>query len=152
ACYIPIGTKDSRLIQDKDGGIEVPVFAFLLPPWNKPTDKSNPYWLTHELAHAYHDRVLGFDIKAIRASYESAKNSKLYDHVETKSVGWTRRMETAQAREYARTTRLEYFGVLSVARLARNCSYAYTAQGLRKHGPGGYSLMQEIWGERRKQQ
>ncbi|HLW66759.1 MAG TPA: hypothetical protein VKS79_15705 [Gemmataceae bacterium] len=148
ACYIPIGTKDARLIPEKDGGIEVPVFAFLLPPYNDSTDKSYPFWLMHELAHAYHDRVLGFDDKTVKASYESAKKSRLYDEVERTTIGPNGLVWNTKMPAYARTNHKEYFAELSVAYLGRNCTYPHTAKDLRKHDPGGYALMKEVWGDK----
>ena len=35
--------------------------------------------LFHELAHAYHDQVLGFDNEDIMKNYLRVKNSKIYE-------------------------------------------------------------------------
>src|SRR5205823_6684608 len=44
--------------------------------------KRMPNFALHELAHAFHDRVLGFDHAEIKAAYEHAKAGKSYDKVE----------------------------------------------------------------------
>jgi len=146
--YFPIGQKYEGVPVEKQGGIEIAAPAFLLEPWQKSTNKLNPYWMLHEMAHAYHDRVLGMDNKRVREAYNSAQVKKLYDEVEMKTIGWNNRIEIQRKPAYARTNELEYFAELSVAYLAENWQYPYTAESLRKHDPSGYALMKEVWGER----
>ena len=41
----------------------------------------HPYVILHELAHSYHDQVLGFDYEEIKIAYQEAEKSKLYERV-----------------------------------------------------------------------
>ena len=43
--------------------------------------KVQPWSVLHELAHAYHDQVLGFEQPEIMAAYQAFKNSGKYDSV-----------------------------------------------------------------------
>ena len=63
-----------------------------------------PFFAFHELAHAYHDQVLGFDNAEIQAVYEAAKKSGRYDKVKR----WTGEKITEE-RAYAMTNAKEYF-------------------------------------------
>jgi hypothetical protein len=146
--YLPIGKKFAGVAHEKEGGIEIPVFSFLLDPWNKDINKTQPYWLVHELAHAYHDRTIGLDSKSVKAAYKNAMENVLYNNVETKNLGWNDRIELKKQPAYARKNHREYFAELSVAYLAENSTFPYTADDLRKHDPKGYELMKEVWGEK----
>ena len=39
----------------------------------------HPYVILHELAHAYHDQVLGFENEEIKKAYHRAEKYKLYE-------------------------------------------------------------------------
>ena len=69
--------------------------------------KRMPNFTLHELAHAYHDRVLpkGFGNEEIKAAFEKAKAKGLYDRVEQR-FGDGR---SANVRAYAMTSPMEYF-------------------------------------------
>ena len=77
-----------------------------------------PNFALHELAHAYHDRVLpdGFGNKAIKAAYKRAKADGLYDNVEQR-FGDGR---SAKVRAYAITNPQEYFAECSEAFFSTN--------------------------------
>jgi hypothetical protein len=149
ACYFPLAP-NVRLLHQKCGGIEIP-WPFLLGDSAKVTKRLNPYWLLHELAHAYHDRVLDYDNKKIKEAYESAMERKLYKEVECKGLGGKGLVVIGKGRAYACKNYAEYFAELSVAYLARNWAYPFTAEDLRKHDPDGYKLMESVWGEKPKQ-
>ena len=44
--------------------------------------REQPLAMLHELAHAYHDQVLGFDNAEVKAAFERAKAGGTYDRVE----------------------------------------------------------------------
>jgi hypothetical protein len=57
---------------DKRGGIEINAYSRL---YGKPADwtiECAPCWLLHELAHAYHDRILGVDNERVLKAYNQA--------------------------------------------------------------------------------
>jgi hypothetical protein len=150
AGYVPILHKMVGTGHEKEGGIEIGAKCCLLDK-DDVVGKINPYWILHELAHAYHDRVLELEYRFVKDAYKSAMLKRLYDEVEMKTAGSNGKIEIHKGAAYARTNHLEYFAELSVAYLARNWAYPYTAEDLRKHDPEGFKLMESVWGEKPKQ-
>lgn len=98
-----------------------------------------PWMVFHELAHAYHDRVLGFDDREIRAAFERARDSGSYEHVRHADGGEPRR-------HYAMTNPMEYFAELSESRFGRNDFYPFDREELREHDPEGLEAIDRAWG------
>ena len=92
----------------------------------------------HELSHAFHDQVLGFDDKRVKKAFEQAKMLKLYDKVQ--HVGGK------VGRAYAMTNEREYFAELTEAYFGRNDFYPFTREELRQHDPIGYKMIEKAWG------
>jgi hypothetical protein len=99
-----------------------------------------PFFAFHELAHAYHDQVLGFDNTEVRAAYEAAKKSGRYDKVKR----WTGEKITEE-RAYAMTNAKEYFAESSEAYFGRNDFYPFTRKELEEHDPQMYDLLERLW-------
>jgi Mlc titration factor MtfA (ptsG expression regulator) len=99
------------------------------------------HWMVlHELAHAYHDQVLGFENPEIHACYEHAVQAKLYDAV----LHW----DGKTVRAYARTNEREYFAECTEAFFGENDFYPFVRAELRQHDPGMYRLLQKVWREK----
>jgi alpha-galactosidase len=107
--------------------------------------KRMPNFALHELAHAYHDRVLskGFGNQAIKAAYEAAKQKGLYDQVEQR-FGDGR---SANVRAYAMASPMEYFAECSEAFFSTNDFFPFQRQQLARHDPEMFSLLKSLWGE-----
>ena len=107
--------------------------------------KRMPNFALHELAHAYHDRVLpkGFGNEAIKATFEKAKTAGLYDRVEQR-FGDGR---SANVRAYAITNPMEYFAECSEAFFSTNDFFPFTREQLAKHDPEMFALLKTLWGE-----
>ena len=105
-----------------------------------------PCFVLHELAHAYHDRVLSFDDKAIIAAYNRAKESKSYEKVER----WygPKRPNTTE-RAYAMTNHKEYFAETTEAFFGRNDFFPFTREELAKHDPEMFTLLKKVWKDER---
>ncbi len=102
-----------------------------------------PNFALHELAHAFHDRVLGFDQADVVAAYERAKASASYDHVERSSGdGRPNRREKA----YAMTNPMEFFAECSEAFFSRNDFFPFNRAELHDHDPRTEKLLQRLWG------
>ncbi len=103
-------------------------------------EKSQPWMVLHELAHAYHDQFLpdGFDNSDVRAAFESARDRKLYDHV-LRGNGHTEKA-------YAMTNPMEYFAECSEAFFGTNDFYPFVRAEFEKHDPKGYDLLSRAWG------
>jgi dipeptidyl-peptidase-4 len=150
AAYCPIYHKLVGTGHEQEGGIVIGAQLVLVGEAKARANKQAPHLLLHELAHAYHDRVLEFDNLMVMSVFDSALRKRLYDNVETEIVDADGTIRTRNAEAYAKTNHLEYFAELSVAYLARNSTYPFTAEDLRKHDPDGYKLMESVWGEKPK--
>jgi hypothetical protein len=106
-----------------------------------------PVFVLHELAHAYHHRVLGHGHAGIRAAYKRAKELGSYDHVQ-RWRGPDQPLTNEMA--YAMTNEKEYFAEITEAFFGRNDFYPFTRDELRAHDPEGERLLLSIWGEPRK--
>ena len=97
----------------------------------------------HELAHAYHDRVLpkGFGNPDLKAAFEQAKEKELYEKVERR-FGDGR---TSVERSYAMTNPMEYFAECSEAFFSTNDFFPFTKKQLEKHDPEMFALLGRLW-------
>ena len=101
-----------------------------------------PVFVLHELAHAFHDRVLGFDHAGIIACYERAKAAKLYDAVARhRSDGRPDAIERA----YAMTNEKEYFAETSEAFFGENDFFPFNRADLAKHDPEMFAVLKKVW-------
>lgn len=119
-------------------GVEVTNLSVL-----KPEIDRMPVLFLHELAHAYHDRVLGFDNPQIQAAYEKAKASGVYDNVK-RWHGTGKPITTERA--YAMTNAQEYFAEGTEAFFNRNDFYPFEKKDLVAVDPGLAKLLAEVWG------
>jgi hypothetical protein len=101
-----------------------------------------PNFALHELAHAYHDRVLGFENPQIEAVFQQAKAAGKYDQVLRQDSEGRKRL----AKAYAMTNAKEYFAECSEAFFSRNDFFPFTAAELKQHDPEMYALLEKMWG------
>ncbi|QEG41635.1 Phosphoenolpyruvate:glucose-phosphotransferase regulator [Roseimaritima ulvae] len=103
-----------------------------------------PNFALHELAHAYHDRVLpkGFGNPELKAAYERMKAGGLYERVERRNSNGETRIDRA----YALTNPQEYFAEVSEAYFSTNDFFPYTRDELERHDPEVVKLLGELWG------
>lgn len=99
----------------------------------------HPAVILHELAHAYHDQVLGFEDPAIVKLYDDAMKKGIY----AKSLLYTG--ETVK--HYATTNPMEYFAEATEAYLYHNDFYPFVRAELSQHDPACYAEMERIWGK-----
>jgi len=100
-----------------------------------------PYLLLHELAHAYHDLVLGFDQREIRAAFEQARDSKSYDKVKRFTGN---KIVTDKA--YAMSNHKEYFAENTEAYFGKNDFFPFNQAELKTHDPKMHDLVAKVWG------
>ena len=108
-----------------------------------------PNFALHELAHAYHDRVLadGFANREIKAAYEMAKAGGTYNRVERQDSKGRKSIDRA----YALTSPQEYFAENTEAFFTRNDFFPYTRDELKQHDPGMFALLMKLWDVEAKQ-
>lgn len=106
--------------------------------------KRMPNFTLHELAHAFHDRVLdgGFDHAEIKAAFERAQAAGSYDQVE-RWFGDGR--PNTRERAYALTNPMEYFAETTEAFFSRNDFFPFTRKELRRHDPEMEALLARLW-------
>ena len=99
--------------------------------------RTQPWVVMHELAHAYHHGVLGFDEPRIIALYEAAVLSGDYEE--------TFRLRGRVDRHYALSNPKEYFAEGTEAYLGTNDYYPFVRGELERHDPGLHALLRELW-------
>lgn len=99
----------------------------------------HPAVILHELAHSYHDQVLGFDDPSILKAYKEAMEKGIYE----KSLLFNGQT----VRHYGATNHKEYFAESTEAYFYHNDFYPFTRAELRLHDPGVFALMEKIWGK-----
>lgn len=99
----------------------------------------HPAVVLHELAHAYHDQILGFDHEPIRAAFAQAVRGKSYEDV----MAHTGRT----VRHYALTDEKEYFAEATEAYLYRNDFFPFVRAELKEFDPRIHELCAELWGD-----
>jgi hypothetical protein len=97
-----------------------------------------PWSTLHELAHAYHDRVLGFEEPRIQLAWKQAVESKRYDKVLL--------INGSETRHYALTDQKEFFAEMSESFFGMNDFYPYNRAELLRENPEVHALLTEIWG------
>jgi len=107
--------------------------------------KRMPNFTLHELAHAYHDRVLagGFDNTEIKSAYERAKAGKSYEKVE-RWFGNGR--PNTRERHYGMTNPMEYFAESTEAFFSRNDFFPFNHAELKHLDPEMERLLARLWG------
>ncbi len=91
-------------------------------------DASTSCLLLHELAHAVHDQMFGYDHGGIKAAYEQAMERKLYE----KDF-------------YAATNHKEFFAEMTCAYLDRLEYYPHNRADLKKHDPVTFKTLEVVW-------
>lgn len=97
-----------------------------------------PWVVLHELAHAYHDQVLGFDDPRIMLAYERYKKSGHGDA--------TLLFDGTRVRHYALTDHKEFFAEMTEAYFGENDFFPFNRAELMTAEPQIYELLQAVWG------
>lgn len=100
-----------------------------------------PNFTLHELAHAYHDRVLGFEHAEIQAAFEKAQAGGKYERVQRQDSEGRRRLDRA----YAMTNAKEYFAECTEAYFSSNDFYPFNREELKAHDPEMFALLGKVW-------
>jgi hypothetical protein len=98
---------------------------------------AQPAVMLHELAHAYHDQVLGFDHPDVKRAFEAAVASKSYENV--------LKHDGRRGRHYALSNAKEYFAEGTEAFFSTNDFYPFVRAELKEHDPGLYDVLKRLW-------
>ncbi len=99
-----------------------------------------PALILHELAHAYHDQVLGFDNPEIIAAFNRASESGLYENVDRYTGE-----KIVRDRSYALTNHKEYFAESTEAYFLKNDFFPFNREELKTQDPVMFALLEKIW-------
>ena len=98
-----------------------------------------PWVVLHELAHAYHDQVLGFEEPRVIAVWKKFCDSGKYKSVLT-SPGHMRE-------HYGLTNQKEFFAEMTECYFGSNDFYPFVTGELKQAEPEIFALMSDIWGK-----
>ncbi len=97
-----------------------------------------PWVVLHELAHGFHDQVIGFEEPRVIAVWQKFRDSGKYQSVMT-SPGHLRE-------HYALTNQKEFFAEMTEAYFGSNDFYPFVTGELKQAEPETFDLLAEIWG------
>jgi len=100
-----------------------------------------PWSVLHELAHAYHDQVLGFDHAEIKAAFERYKTGG-------KGVN-VLHINGTKTKHYALTNEKEFFAEMTEAYFGINDFFPFNRAELKQEEPELFDLLTKIWGTRK---
>ena len=103
-----------------------------------------PLLTLHELAHAYHEQVFGFDDPVIKGAFERARKAGIYDAVK-RTRGIPGQSYTTE-KAYAMSNQMEYFAEVSEAYFGRNDWYPFNYIELEAHDPKVLPVLEKTWG------
>ncbi len=115
--------------------VHLPVAADVATPR---TIREQPWVLLHELAHAYHDRVLGFDDPRIHAAFDRYVAAGRGDR--------TLLHDGSRTRHYALTDHKEFFAEMTEAWFGSNDFHPFNRAELLETEPEIAMLLEAIWG------
>lgn len=98
---------------------------------------AQPAMVLHELAHAYHHQVLGYDNADIRSAYKQAVESKSYESVLY--------IDGRKQKAYALNNDQEYFAELTEAYFGTNDFYPFVRGEVVQHDPTMYKTLKKLW-------
>lgn len=115
--------------------VHIPEVKSFLSPFE---NRRMPWAVLHELTHAYHDQVLGFEEPRIKAAWEKFCATGKYKSVLT-SPGNMRE-------HYGLTNQKEFFAEMTESYFGSNDFYPFVAGELKQAEPEIFALLGEIWG------
>lgn len=99
---------------------------------------SQPWVVLHELAHGFHDQIIGFDDLRVIAAWKKFRESGKYKSVLTASG----RMHE----HYGVTDAKEFFAEMTECYFGSNDFYPFVAGELKQADPEIFALLADIWG------
>ena len=115
--------------------VHIPAAADLATPRNI---NEQPWVVLHELAHAYHDQVLGFEDPRILQAYEQFKKN---GHGAAALL-----FDGTRVRHYGLTDHKEFFAEMTEAYFGENDFFPFNRAELMTAEPEIFKLLQAIWG------
>ena len=127
--------KDNGYSESLARCVHIPHVEDFLSPFE---NQRMPWVVLHELSHAYHDQVLGFDEARVRTAWRKFCDGGKYKSTLT-SPGPMRE-------HYGLTNQMEFFAEMTETYFGSNDFYPFVTGELKQAEPEIFSLMQDIWG------
>lgn len=115
--------------------VHIPKAEYFLSPYE---NLRQPTAVLHELAHAYHDQVLGFDHPKVEAAWNQFRSQPKFQKVLTNPHG--------RRQHYALTDAKEFFAEMTECYFGVNDFFPFVSGELKEEAPEIFALMEEIWG------
>lgn len=127
--------KENGYNVEKVGAVEI-ANARNFVAWSR---QNQPWMVMHELAHAYHHRILKPDHAGIADAFRLAVASGRLTSVAYGKEG--------KRKAYALTDSYEYFAEMTEAYFGRNDFAPFDRAELKTFDPVAFRLMREVWGD-----
>lgn len=128
--------RDNGYSEDLEKVVHLPRAEGLL---NRERARAMPWVILHELAHGYHDLVLGFDHPDILKHFETVKERRNLEEV----LNHSGRL----VRHYALTDHKEWFAEMTEAYFGSNDFYPFVRAELFMFDREGHDLIKRLWGD-----
>lgn len=99
--------------------------------------REQPWVILHELAHAYHDQVLGFDEPRVKEAFEKYKKSGRGDK--------TLLYDGRRVKHYGLTNQMEFFAEMTESYFGSNDFFPFNRAEMKESEPEIFELMSTIW-------
>ena len=127
--------RDNGYSEQLEKCVHIPSVADFLEPQ---CIQNQPWVLLHELAHGYHDQVIGFDDPRVIAAYEKFRDGGKYTSTLT--------VFGRDIEHYGLTDEKEFFAELTESYFGSNDFYPFVAGELQRAEPDIFALLADIWG------
>ncbi|MCX8239500.1 MAG: GDSL-type esterase/lipase family protein [Akkermansiaceae bacterium] len=104
-----------------------------------------PNFVLHELAHAYHNHLLGDDHPDILAAFNAAKKSGTYQNLVKRSGDPAKPYRISDGETYAMSNQMEYFAEATEAYFHENDFYPHRRAQLLEHDPKLVPVLEKVW-------
>jgi hypothetical protein len=133
-CYHPSAAwlREHDMNPEKAGAVEIANCKNFLS-WTI----DQPWMVLHELAHAYHHRVVRHGNAELKDCFRRATESKSYDSV--------LHIRGERRRHYALNNDQEYFAEATEAYFGTNDFYPFVRAELKQHDPEMFDLVGKLW-------
>ncbi|MFT6178632.1 MAG: lysophospholipase L1-like esterase [Akkermansiaceae bacterium] len=105
-----------------------------------------PNFVLHELAHAYHNHLLGDDHPGILTAFNAAKKSSTYQNLVKRSGDPKKPYRISDGETYAMSNQMEYFAEATEAYFHENDYYPHRRLQLIEHDPKVVPVLEKVWG------
>lgn len=99
--------------------------------------REQPWVILHELAHAYHDQVLGFDNPRVREAFDNYKKSGRGDKALLHNG--------SRVKHYALTNPQEFFAEMTEAFFGCNDFFPFNRAEMKENEREIFDLMESVW-------